>query len=210
MIFSVPPLWADENFMNIFGSKNRSCNCHDANFKNAFIKRKPKFRNFVERGRCASRYLICAARKNARNLTVACMCRTPPSCFARLSVCFDVALDDAAHVFHYSRKSRDVPFEKSAPRAMKISVVMGVMPNMILSRTTIIFGFLGSYQGASPRQCKVKFGDSYEREADLAKSWEKLALRKLESQSAHKVSEMRQLAQLHFSCDNCGWQAGLT
>ena len=32
-----------------------------------------------KRGRCASRYLACAARKNARNLTVACTCRAPPS-----------------------------------------------------------------------------------------------------------------------------------
>ena len=41
----------------------------------------------VQRGCCASRYLACAARTNARNQTVACMCRAPPSYFARTCVC---------------------------------------------------------------------------------------------------------------------------
>ena len=54
----------------------------------------------VKRGRCASRYLACAARQNARNLTVACMCRAPPSYSARACVWLDVAFDDAAHFLH--------------------------------------------------------------------------------------------------------------
>ena len=41
----------------------------------------------VKRGRCASRYLVCTARKNARNLTVACMCRAPPSFFSQERAC---------------------------------------------------------------------------------------------------------------------------
>ena len=54
----------------------------------------------VKRGRCASRYLSCAARKFTRNLTVACMCRAPLSYFARACVCCDVAFDDAALFFY--------------------------------------------------------------------------------------------------------------
>ena len=35
-----------------------------------------------------------------KNLTVACMCRGPPSYFASACVWLDVAFDDAAHVLY--------------------------------------------------------------------------------------------------------------
>ena len=84
----------------------------------AFSKRGPgqvRVAGEVKRGRCASRYLARAARKNARNLTVACMHRAPTSYFAR--ACVLTLRWMTRHTFSANREH---------PQAMKNTVVMEV------------------------------------------------------------------------------------